>query len=347
MSGAVTAPEGNERLREYIAKRLLTLIPVLLGVSVFVFLLVRLIPGDPAEVMLGEKATPESIRNFRERNGLDEPIYVQYLLWLGRLAQGDLGESLSTGSPIFEELMARFPNTVELTVTSLIIGAIVGVGLGVFAAIHKNSWLDYGGTVVSLAGLSVPIFWLGLMLIFFLSVNLRWFPTGGRMSYGTTIQSVTGLPVLDSLLTGNWRGFLELLKYLTLPTVTLALPVIGVVARMTRSSMLEVLAQDYIRTARSKGLAERLVVYRHALRNALLPVVTVLGLSFGWLLGGAVVTESVFAWPGLGRYVVQSIHSRDYPAIQANVLFIATVFVLVNLVVDVLYAYINPRIRYD
>lgn len=334
-------------MRKYIAKRLLTLIPVLLGVSAFVFLLVRMIPGDPAEVMLGEKATPESIRVFRERNGLDEPIYVQYALWLGRLVRGDLGESLNTGAPVVDEIMARFPNTIELTIASLILGAIIGVALGALAATHKNQILDYGGTVLALAGLSMPIFWLGLMLIFLLAVNLRWFPTGGRMAYDTTVRSITGLPLLDSLLTRNWRGFVELLKFLALPAVTLAMPVIGVVARMTRASMLEVLAQDYIRTAYSKGLAARAVMFRHALRNALLPVVTVLGLSFGWLLGGAVVTETVFAWPGLGRYVVQTIHARDYPAVQANVLFIATIFVLVNLIVDILYAYINPRIHYS
>lgn len=334
-------------MRRYIAKRLLMLIPVLLGVSLIVFVLARFIPGDPARVMMGPKARPESIRVFNERYGLDKPVPVQYVMWMGHMLRGDMGDSLRTRTPVQGELMARFPHTLELAVASMIIGAILGIGFGVLAAVYRNRSVDYVTMVVALAGLSTPIFWLGLMLIFLFSVMLGWLPTGGRMGYDVNIDTVTHLPILDSLLTGDWYGFKSLLTHIFMPAVTLATPVIAVTARMTRSSMLEVMSQDYIRTARAKGLTEIAVVYGHALRNALLPVVTVLGLDVGWLLGGAVVTESIFAWPGVGRYVFESIKARDYPAIQASVLFIAATFVIVNLAVDILYAYINPRIRYE
>lgn len=332
---------------KYTAKRLLVLIPVLLGVSLIVFILVRLIPGDPARVIMGLKARPESIRLFHERYGLDKPIAVQYVLWLSHMIQGDMGDSLRTHTPVLQELMIRFPHTLELAIASMIVGTTLGVGFGILASIHRNSLVDYATMVAALAGLSMPTFWLGLILIFLFSVTVGWLPTGGRMGYNVSVETVTRLPLLDSLLTTNWRGFMDLFKHLLMPAVTLATPIIAVTARMTRSSMLEVMSQDYIRTARAKGLKEMVVVSRHALRNALLPVVTVLGLDVGWLLGGAVVTESIFAWPGVGRYVFESIKARDYPAIQASILFIAATFVIVNLVVDILYAYINPRIRYD
>ena len=335
------------KIKKYIAKRLLILIPVLFGVSLIVFMLIRLIPGDPARVIMGPKARPESIQLFHERYGLDKPITVQYVLWLGHMLRGDLGVSLRTHTPIGEELLLRLPHTLELATASFVIGATLGIGFGILASIHRNSPVDYATMVVALAGLSVPIFWLGLLLIFLFSVTLGWLPTGGRMGYVVSVESVTSLPILDSLLTANWEAFIDLLKHLLMPAVTLATPIIAVTARMTRSSMLEVMSQDYIRTARAKGLRERVVTTRHALRNAMLPVVTVLGLDVGWLLGGAVVTESIFAWPGVGRYVFEAIKARDYPAVQASILFIATTFVLVNLGVDILYAYINPRIHYE
>lgn len=334
-------------MRKYLVRRLLTLIPTLLGVSLVVFALVRFIPGDPARVMMGAKARPESIRHFREQHGLDRPLYVQFVLWLGDMLQGNFGESLRTHTPVAGELMARFPDTVELTLAALSIGSAAGIGLGVLAATHRNKLFDYLCMVTALSGLSIPIFWLALLLVFFFSVQMGWFPTGGRLDYDLSVRSVTGFPVLDSLLMTNWEGFVSLIRHLALPTLTLAMPIIAVTANVTRSGLLEVLAHDYIRTARAKGVMERIVIRRHALRNALLPVVTVLGLNVGWLLGGAVVTESIFSWPGLGRYVLQSISTRDYPAIQASIFFIAMVFMLVNFVVDVLYAYIDPRVRYE
>jgi peptide/nickel transport system permease protein len=296
---------------------------------------------------MGAKARPESIRLFHERYGLDEPIPVQYVMWISHMVQGDMGDSLRTHTPVTQELMIRLPHTLELAIASMTIGTILGISLGILASIHRNRPIDYTTMVAALAGISMPIFWLGLTLIFVFSVSLGWLPTGGRMGYNINVDTVTGLPILDSLLTGNWEAFVDLLKHLLLPAITLATPIIAVTARMTRTSMLEVLSQDYVRTARAKGLRERLVTSRHALRNAMLPIVTVLGLNVGWLLGGAVVTETIFAWPGVGRYVYESIRARDYPAIQASVLFIATTFVMVNLVVDLLYAYINPRIRYE
>jgi peptide/nickel transport system permease protein len=335
------------KIEKYIAKRLLILIPVLFGVSLIVFMMIRLIPGDPARVIMGPKARPESIQLFHERYGLDKPVAVQYALWLGHMLRGDMGESLRTHTPVLEELLLRLPHTLELAATSFLVGATLGIGFGILASVYRNSPVDYATMVAALAGLSVPIFWLGLLLIFLFSVTLGWLPTGGRMGYDVSVESLTSLPLLDSLLTANWQAFIDLLKHLLMPTVTLATPIIAVTARMTRSSMLEVMSQDYIRTARAKGLRERIVMSRHALRNAMLPIVTVLGLDVGWLLGGAVVTESIFAWPGVGRYVFEAIKARDYPAVQASILFIATAFVLVNLGVDILYAYINPRIRYE
>lgn len=334
-------------MRRYIAKRLLMLVPVLLGASLVIFTLIRLIPGDAALVMLGARARPDSIQQFNQRYGLDQPLPVQYVLWLSNVVQGDLGDSLRTHQPVLKELLARLPHTIELSFFSILIGALAGLALGVLAAIHRNQPLDYLTTVTALIGLCIPVFWLALMLILLFSVGLGWLPAGGRLAYQLRVQPLSGFPLLDSLLAGNWAAFVDLLKHILMPAFVLATPTIAITASMTRSSMLEVLGQDYIRTARAKGLKEQLVISRHALRNALMPVITTLGLDVGWLLGGAVVTESIFAWPGVGRFVFDSIKDRDYPAIQASVLFIVTVFVTVNLLVDLLYAYVNPRIRYE
>lgn len=341
------APIGTSPVRRYIAKRLLMLVPVLLGASLVIFALIRLIPGDAALVMLGARARPDSIQQFNQRYGLDQPLPVQYLLWLSNVVQGDLGDSLRTHQPVLKELLARLPHTIELSFFSILIGALAGLVLGVLAAIHRNQPLDYLTTITALIGLCIPVFWLALMLILLFSVGLGWLPAGGRLAYQLRVQSLSGFPLLDSLLTGNCAAFVDLLKHILMPAFVLATPTIAITASMTRSSMLEVMGQDYIRTARAKGLKEQLVISRHALRNALMPVITTLGLDVGWLLGGAVVTESIFAWPGVGRFVFESIKDRDYPAIQASVLFIVTVFVTVNLLVDLLYAYVNPRIRYE
>lgn len=303
----------------YVLKRALLALPVLLGVSVVVFVAIRLIPGDPAQIMAGQAATEEVVRQIRQSLGLDQPLPVQYLYFLRNVVRGDLGRSLFNGAPVVEELGQRFPRTVRLALASMVVASLIGIPAGILAATRHLSWLDTLVMLVALVGVSMPVFWLGLNLILVFSVRLQWLPAFG---YET------------------WR-------HLLLPSVTLGAASAAIVARMTRSSMLEVLGQDYIRTARAKGLAERVVVNRHALRNALIPVVTVLGLQLGTLLSGAVLTETVFAWPGIGRLLVDAVLARDYPIIQGATLLIAATFVALNLAVDLLYGLLDPRIRYE
>ncbi|MCL6500199.1 MAG: ABC transporter permease [Firmicutes bacterium] len=303
----------------YVLKRVLLALPVLLGVSVVVFVAIRLIPGDPAQIMAGQAATEEVVRQIRQSLGLDQPLPVQYLYFLRNVVRGDLGRSLFNGAPVVEELGQRFPRTVRLALASMVVASLIGIPAGILAATRHLSWLDTLVMLVALVGVSMPVFWLGLNLILVFSVRLQWLPAFG---YET------------------WR-------HLLLPSVTLGAASAAIVARMTRSSMLEVLGQDYIRTARAKGLAERVVVNRHALRNALIPVVTVLGLHLGTLLSGAVLTETVFAWPGIGRLLVDAVLARDYPIIQGATLLIAATFVALNLAVDLLYGLLDPRIRYE
>jgi peptide/nickel transport system permease protein/oligopeptide transport system permease protein len=303
----------------YIVRRLLVAVPTLLGVATVVFSLLRLLPGDPAVVIAGPSSTPESIEHIRQQLGLKLPLWEQYLGFLGRLARGDLGLSTRTGAPVVGEIFARAPYTVELTVASLVIAIVVGVGAGVFAATRRGSAADLGISGGSVFGASMPTYWLGLMLIAIFAVRLRVLPAAG-----------------------SDRGAVSLV----LPAITLALFSVGVFARHTRSAMLEVLGQDYVRTARAKGAGRRSVLLRHALRNALLPIVTTMGLHFGTLLGGAVLTESVFAWPGLGRLIVDSIFARDYPVVQGTVLLLSVSFIAINLLTDLVYAYVDPRIRY-
>ncbi|MFN3286108.1 MAG: nickel ABC transporter permease [bacterium] len=303
----------------YVLKRVLLALPVLLGVSVVVFVAIRSIPGDPAQIMAGQAATEEVVRQIRQSLGLDQPLPVQYLYFLRNVVRGDLGRSLFNGAPVVEELGQRFPRTVRLALASMAVASLIGVPAGILAATRHLSWVDTLVMLVALVGVSMPVFWLGLNLILVFSVRLQWLPAFG---YET------------------WR-------HLLLPSVTLGAASAAIVARMTRSAMLEVLGQDYIRTARAKGLAERAVVNRHALRNALIPVVTVLGLQLGTLLSGAVLTETVFAWPGIGRLLVDAVLARDYPIIQGATLLIAATFVALNLAVDVLYGLLDPRIRYE
>jgi len=303
----------------YIAKRLLLTIPVLIGVSFVVFVMVRIIPGDPAQIIAGEAATREFVEELRRELGLDRPIVVQFGDFLARLLRGDLGRSIRSRIPVVEDLKVRIPNTVILAAAGMVVATSLGVLAGIVSAVRPYSLLDTAVMLLALAGLSMPVFWSGLMLILLFAVMLGWLPAVG---------------------TGSWA-------HLILPAVTLGLTSAAIIARMTRSSMLEVLRSDYIRTARAKGLAEATVVNRHALRNALIPVITVVGLQTGNLLSGAVLTESVFAWPGVGRLMVEGIQTRDYPIVQAAVLVVALTFVIVNLVVDVLYAVVDPRIRYE
>lgn len=302
----------------YTAKRLSALPLVVLGISIVVFVAMRAIPGDPALVLTGLEASELQIQEVRARLGLDRPVYVQYGYWLARVLRGDLGRSVVTGHPVSSLLGYRYLNTLQLTITALGIATLLGIAAGVVAALRPNTVLDYGTMIGALIGVSVPSFWLGLLLILAFSVQLGWLPVGGK---GT-------------------------LLHLILPAITLGAFSIGLLARMTRSSMLEVLGEEYVLVARAKGLREKSVVLKHALRNALLPITTVIGLQVGYGMAGAVVTEQVFAWPGIGRLLVDSIFRRDYAVVQGSVLLIATTFVTVNLIVDLLYGVIDPRIRY-
>jgi len=307
----------------------------------------HLIPGDPVLVMLGEKASPERAEELRRALGLYDPLHVQYGRFLLRALQGDLGRSIRTQEMVTREIAVRFPATLELTICALFLAVAAGVLFGVIAAVRQYSVWDNLSMVVAVAGVSMPVFWLGLMLIFLFGVALAWLPISGRLSVDVHLARITGLHLLDALLTRNGAAFWDALRHLVLPSVALGAIQMAIIARMTRSSMLEVIRQDYIRTARSKGLAERVVIYKHALKNALIPVVTVVGLTVGRLLGGAVLTETIFSWPGLGKFAVDAIYARDYPQVQGVVLLIAAGFVLVNLLVDVIYVFLDPRIRYQ
>lgn len=314
-------------MTKFIVRRLLLAIPTLIGVSFLVFWSIRLVPGDPATAIAGELATPEFVAQVRERMGLDQPVIIQYVTYLGRMLQGDMGRSVRSRLPVTDEIRIRLPRTLMLTLISLAVSSVIGISIGVYSATRPNSWFDGGSMVFALLGVSMPIFWMGLMIMVFFAVLLpRWLGLSG--------------PVLPPTGSGTW-------KHLVMPVMALAANSMAIQARMTRACMLEVLRQDYIRTARAKGQRERVVIYSHALRNALLPIVTIIGLQFGTLLGGAVLTETVFAWPGIGRLLVDAIGFRDYPIIQGTVLVIAVGFVLTNLIVDILYAYLDPRIQYS
>ncbi|HET7094678.1 MAG TPA: ABC transporter permease [Thermomicrobiales bacterium] len=309
----------------YIRIRLLAMIPVLIGMSILVFVMMRLIPGDAAVVFLGTKPTPEAVAAFRHKAGLDKPIYVQYFDWVGRLARGDLGTSLTTGTDIGTELTNRLPITLELTLLAILIAIVIAVPLGVVAALRHNTAVDLGLTSLGMVGLSLPNFWLGTMLVLFLSVKVQWFPPGGF------------IPFSDDPL-GN-------LKSMALPAISLGVVSASVIMRMTRSSMLEVVRQDYVRTARAKGLTQGLITRRHLLKNALIPVITVAGMEVGYIFGGAFLIEAVFYLPGIATYALLAVNQRDYPVLQTVVLLVTVVFMLINLAVDLLYTWLDPRLR--
>jgi len=324
----------------------LQIIPVLLGVSIVVFFMVRAIPGDPAQIMLGQQATQEQVQQIRENMGLDKPIFVQYGLFLKDALRGDLGDSIVTGRPVTTELLTRLPATLELTTFAMLIAILVGIPVGVISAVRQYSLLDKTTSVLALTGISMPIFWLAMILVVIFGVNLELLPFPGRLSPTTAISSITGLVLVDSLLTLNFAGFWDGLLHLIMPALALATIPMAVIMRMTRSSMLEVMNEDYVRTARAKGVVPWRVVFKHALRNAMLPTITVIGLQTGLLMGGAIITETIFSWPGIGLYTYNSISSRDYASIQGVVLYAALLFVLINLLVDILYAILDPRVRY-
>jgi len=329
----------------YILRRLFHLFLILFGVSVMVFLMLRMIPGDPAQLLLGEYANPKELARLRSQLGLDKSYLTQYGIYIWDILHGDLGNSVRTGAPIIGEISIRLLATLELSLAAIIIATVMGIAAGVISAVKQYSIFDYTSMVLALIGVSMPIFWLGLMLIYLLAVKFPIFPMMGRISMGLEVPASTGLVVVDTLIAGNFGAFWDALQHLVLPSFTLATIPMAIIARITRSSMLEVLNKDYVRTARAKGLGEGLVILRHALRNAFLPVVTVLGLNLGLLLGGAVLTETIFSWPGLGRYVVDSLMGRDYAAVQGCILIFAALMVLINLAVDIVYFFLDPRIR--
>ncbi|HYG88395.1 MAG TPA: ABC transporter permease subunit [Azospirillum sp.] len=331
----------------FILTRASLVIPTFLGVTFLSFLLIRLVPGDPIEVRVGERGiSPERLAELRHQMGLDQPLWKQFVDYLGNVLSGDLGVSLVTQNSVMSEFLTLFPATIELGLAAILFAVAVGLPAGILAAVKRGSWFDHGVMGLSLTGYSMPIFWWGLLLILLFSVQLGWTPVSGRLDLLYYVEPQTGFMLIDTWLAGDWDAFRSALHHLILPAVVLGTIPLAVVARMTRSAMLEVLGEDYIRTGRAKGLSEARVIGMHALRNALIPVVTVIGLQVGTLLGGAILTETIFSWPGVGKWLVESINRRDYPALQGGVLLIATTVMAVNLLVDLLYGVLNPRIRH-
>lgn len=331
---------------KYVLKRIAMVVPVMIGVSIIVFALMRVFSPDPAPIVLGQHATEEATHAWREEHGLNEPVVVQYWSYLKGAVQGDLGNSYYSSTPVAREIGARFPATIELAVAAIIFATTFGLALGVLAAVKKNSIFDAAGMLLALVGVSIPIFWLGILFIMLFSGYLHLLPTGGRINVLLEPAEVTGFYMIDSLLARDWAAFKDSFIHLVLPALTLGMYSMAIITRMTRSTMLDTLGQDYVRTSRAKGISELKVVGKHALRNSMIPVTTVIGLQFGALLGGALLTESVFAWPGIGKFTVDSILKSDFPMVQGVVLLIAVVFVLVNLAADLMYAYLDPRIKY-
>jgi peptide/nickel transport system permease protein len=329
----------------FVVRRLLLLIPILLGLSILVFLWIRALPGSPAIALLGERATPESIAQINRQYGLDKPLPVQYWRYLKTTSRGDFGQSTKSRQPVVEEFKRRFPATVELSVAAGLFSLIFGIPLGFFAAKRYQGLLDHASLVISLVGISTPIFFLALILKYIFAVRLGWLPSVGRISVLIEIDHPTNFYVLDAILAGNWEAFVDTIKHLILPAIALGSIPLAIIARITRAAVLDVQNEDYVRTARAKGLPPITVDYRHVLRNAMLPISTIIGLQVGLLLSGAVLTETVFAFPGIGSWLVEGIKARDYPVIQTGVLFVAVIVVFVNLLVDISYGLLNPKIR--
>lgn len=334
-------------MKSFILRRLLLLIPTLVGISVVVFLMIYLVPGDPAQVMLGERANAETLAALRHDLGLDQPIHVQFGHFLADLVTGDLGRSFRTHEKITVEIFRRFPATFELTMAAMLFAMTGGIGLGMVSAVRRGGMVDYLSMAIATAGISMPVFWLALVLILLFAVELPWLPISGRMSANIYVDSTTGIYLLDAVLAGDGRAVLDALRHLVLPAITLGTIPLAVIARMTRSSLLEIMGEDYIRTAHAKGLSPFAVLVRHAVRNAFIPTLTVIALEFGYLLGGAIITETIYAWPGIGRWLFLAVLARDFRAVQGGVLLIATLFIIVNLLADILYAWLDPRIRYS
>jgi len=331
----------------YVVRRLLLLVPILLGVSLLIFFWIRALPGSPAEALLGERATPQLVHQLRERYGLDRPVWRQYLSYLQTTVEGDFGVSVATHRKVADEIKQRFPATIELAIAAMLFATVVGVPLGFFAAKKYGSFFDHATLVGSLLGISIPVFFLAILLKYFFSVKWQLLPSVGRESVTLITPHPTNFYILDAIWARDWYALWDAIQHLILPAIALGSIPLAVITRITRASVLDVQNEDYVRTARAKGLAPREVDRRHVLRNALLPIATIIGLQTGLLLSGAVLTETVFAWPGMGSWLAQAIFNRDYPVLQGGILFLAVVFVIVNLIVDLLYAVINPRIRYS
>ncbi|SIP97610.1 dipeptide transport system permease protein [Paracoccus thiocyanatus] len=331
----------------FILKKLLYLVPTMIGITLVAFGFIRLLPGDPVLLMAGERGvSPERYAQIAAQLGYDKPVWQQYVHYLGNLLQGDLGNSLVTKKPVLDEFLALFPATVELALVAIIIATVIGVPVGVVAAIKRGSWFDQISMTGALVGFSMPIFWWGLLLIILFSGVLGWTPVSGRISLMYFFPQVTGFMLIDSLLSGDEGAFASAVSHLILPSVVLATIPLAVIARQTRSAMLEVMGEDYVRTARAKGLSPRRVIAVHALRNAMIPVITTIGLQVGVLMAGAILTETIFSWPGIGKWMIDSISRRDYPVVQSGLLLIAAIVMIVNLIVDLTYGLINPRIRH-
>lgn len=332
---------------QFIFRRLSLVIPTFIGITLLTFSLIHLIPGDPIEVMAGEHGvTPERHAQLSHELGLDQPLYLQYFHYVSGVLHGDLGNSLVTHEPVMKEFLTLFPATVELSICAALFAILVGLPAGIFAAVKRGTILDHSVMTLSLTGYSMPIFWWALLLMLVFSVTLGWTPVSGRLDVVYWIDNVTGFMLIDTLLAGDMDAFRSALSHLILPSIVLGTIPMAVIARMTRSSMLEVLSEDYIRTARAKGIAPWRVIVIHALRNALIPVITVIGLQVGTLLAGAILTETVFSWPGIGKWLIESISRRDYPVVQGGILIVATIIIVVNLLVDIAYGIVNPRIRH-
>lgn len=334
------------KLWQYVLRRILLIIPLVLGITLMTFTISHLVPGDPARLAAGLHASTESVEALRRRLGLDKPLYIQYYLYLERLLHGDLGTSIMTRRPVLEDIIQRWPGTIELTTAAMIIILLLGIPLGVFSATNKDKPLDHTFRIFSLIGVSIPSFWLALLAQLFFCKLLGIFPLGYRIDPSIELRRITGFNLIDSLITLNIPAFTSSLLHIILPSFVLAFQGLATVQRVLRSNMLDVLTQDYIRMARAKGLPERRVIYKHALRNSLIPVVTVAGLMYGGMLGGTFIIESIFSWQGLGRYGAQAIMNLDFPAIMGVTIMYTLIFAFVNLIVDILYAYLDPRIRY-
>jgi peptide/nickel transport system permease protein len=330
-----------------IIERILVMFPIVIGVAVIVFLFMRLMPGDPVDIMMGQGGAVSAgeMEHLRQEFNLDKPLHVQLGIFLGNLLRGDLGYSYLQKRPVVELIAGRLPATIELALGGLFVSLLIAIPIGIFSAVRQNSWIDRLSMAGAFLGISMPGFWLGIVLLLLFAVNLQWLPVQGRIHHAVALREVTGFYVLDSILTGNREALASSLRHLILPSITLGAPMAAVVARVLRSSMLETLRTDYVTLARAKGASERGVVLRHALRNALIPTITVVGLQVGVLLGGNMIVETVFGWPGLGRMVVSAIFDRDFPLVQGAVMIYAFIFVMTNLIVDVLYTYLNPKIQ--